>query len=70
MRCASQPIEISGREISLTLSIGISIFPEGGRTAEELLRNADTAMYSAKDTGRNCLCLFDGESVGSEPCTT
>jgi diguanylate cyclase (GGDEF)-like protein len=59
MRNASQPIEISGREISLTLSLGISIFPDGGSSVEELLRNADTAMYSVKDTGRNSLCIFD-----------
>lgn len=55
IRNASQPIEIRGRQISLTLSIGISIFPEGGRTVEELLRNADTAMYTVKNTGRNNL---------------
>ncbi|QNI31600.1 diguanylate cyclase [Alloacidobacterium dinghuense] len=59
MRNASQPMAISGREVSLTLSIGISIFPEGGRTPEELLRNADTAMYTVKDTGRNSLCVFN-----------
>ena len=59
MRNASQRIEISGRQISLTLSVGISIFPEGGRTAEELLRNADTAMYTVKDAGRNSLAFFD-----------
>ena len=38
IRNASQPVEISGRTINLTLSIGVSIFPENGRTAEELLR--------------------------------
>jgi diguanylate cyclase (GGDEF)-like protein len=59
IRNASQPIEISGRKISLTLSVGVSIFPEGGRTAEELLRNADAAMYTVKDTGRNSLRVFD-----------
>lgn len=59
MRNTSQPIDISGREVSLTLSVGVSIFPEGGRTAEELLRNADTAMYTVKDAGRNSLCVFD-----------
>jgi diguanylate cyclase (GGDEF)-like protein len=58
MRNASRPIAIRGREISLTLSVGISIFPEGGRNAEELLRNADTAMYSVKDTGRNSFCAL------------
>jgi diguanylate cyclase (GGDEF)-like protein len=59
MRNTSRPITISGREISLTISVGIAIFPEGGRTAEELLRNADDAMYRVKDTGRNNLCVFD-----------
>jgi diguanylate cyclase (GGDEF)-like protein len=59
IRCASQPVEISGQKISLTLSLGVSTFPEGGGTAEELLRNADAAMYNAKDSGRNRLCVFD-----------
>jgi diguanylate cyclase (GGDEF)-like protein len=58
MRNASQPIEISDRTISVTLSVGIAIFPEGGSTAEELLRNADSAMYRVKDTGRNNFCVF------------
>jgi diguanylate cyclase (GGDEF)-like protein len=59
IRNAAQPIEISGREISLTLSVGVSIFPEAGRVAEELLRSADAAMYVVKDTGRNSLRIFD-----------
>jgi diguanylate cyclase (GGDEF)-like protein len=59
IRSASQPVEIGGRKISLTLSVGVSIFPEDGRTADELLRNADAAMYTAKDSGRNSLCVFD-----------
>jgi diguanylate cyclase (GGDEF)-like protein len=58
IRSASQPVEISGQKISLTLSVGVSIFPEGGRSAERLLRNADAAMYTVKDTGRNSLCVF------------
>jgi diguanylate cyclase (GGDEF)-like protein len=56
---ASQPVEIGSRRISLTLSVGVSIFPENGRTAEELLRNADAAMYTVKDSGRNSICVFD-----------
>jgi diguanylate cyclase (GGDEF)-like protein len=59
IRNTAQPIEISGREVSLTLSVGVSIFPEGGRVAEELLRNADAAMYTVKETGRNSLRVFD-----------
>jgi diguanylate cyclase (GGDEF)-like protein len=59
IRNASEPVEISGRKIIMTLSVGITIFPENGRTAEELLRNADAAMYTVKDSGRNSLCVFD-----------
>jgi diguanylate cyclase (GGDEF)-like protein len=59
IRNTSQPVEIDGRAINLTLSVGVSIFPEGGRTVEELLRNSDAAMYNVKDTGRNGLCVFD-----------
>lgn len=56
---ASQPVEISRRKIGLTVSVGASVFPEDGRTAEELLRNADAAMYTVKDSGRNSFCMFD-----------
>jgi diguanylate cyclase (GGDEF)-like protein len=59
IRTVSQPVEVGDRHISLTVSVGIAIYPEGGCTVEELLRNADAAMYSVKDTGRNDLCVFD-----------
>lgn len=59
IRNVSQPVEVSGRGISLTVSVGIAIYPQGGSTDEELLRNADTAMYSVKNEGRNGLCVFD-----------
>jgi diguanylate cyclase (GGDEF)-like protein len=59
IRNASKPVEIGGRRISLTLSVGVSVFPENGRTADDLLRNADAAMYAVKDTGRNGFRLFD-----------
>jgi predicted signal transduction protein with EAL and GGDEF domain len=45
-----EPFVIEGQEIHVTASIGISVYPEDGRT---LLRNADIALYRAKDTGRN-----------------
>jgi diguanylate cyclase (GGDEF)-like protein len=59
IRSASHPVEIGGRQISLTLSIGISVFPENGLTAEDLLRHADAAMYTVKDSGRNSFRIFD-----------
>jgi len=48
-----QPLAVDNNELFVTASIGISVFPDDGRTAEILLRNADTAMYRAKEKGRN-----------------
>jgi len=42
-----------GHDVSVTTSIGISVFPEDGESADVLLKNADSAMYQAKDSGRN-----------------
>jgi diguanylate cyclase (GGDEF)-like protein len=66
---ASQPVEIGARKISLTLSVGVSMFPEGGRTAEELLRNADAAMYTVKDSGGNSVCVFDNSLMTEHHAT-
>jgi len=49
----ARPIEISGHEISSTVSIGVSIFPEDGLDTDELLKHADIAMYKAKEAGKN-----------------
>ena len=49
----TQPFNIEGHEVFISASIGISIFPSDGRTVEALLKNADTAMYHAKEQGRN-----------------
>lgn len=44
----AQPCEIGGVTVSVRPSIGVAIYPEHGRSAQELLKNADTAMYAAK----------------------
>ncbi len=49
----AQPFNIEGREILTSMSIGISMYPDDGETGEDLVRAADTAMYSAKLRGRN-----------------
>lgn len=48
-----RPFVIDGREILLTASIGIAVFPDDGDDAATLLKHADTAMYDAKDSGRD-----------------
>ncbi|MDA8083793.1 MAG: GGDEF domain-containing response regulator [Nitrospiraceae bacterium] len=49
----SRPFDVDGRTCSIGVSIGISIFPASGEDAEDLLRNADAAMYEVKATGKN-----------------
>jgi len=48
-----KPLDIDGHGLIITASIGISVFPDDARQAESLMKNADTAMYRAKDCGRN-----------------
>jgi diguanylate cyclase (GGDEF)-like protein len=49
---------IQGRSLSVSCSMGISIFPEHGADSETLIKNADAAMYSAKESGRNNFRFF------------
>lgn len=55
------PIQLKNQEIYITASIGISIYPRDGKVSEELLQNADTAMYRAKEQGRNLYQFFSSE---------
>jgi diguanylate cyclase (GGDEF)-like protein len=48
-----EPIQIADRELCVTVSIGISVYPQDGEDAEALVMNADAAMYRAKDHGRD-----------------
>lgn len=54
----ARAFEISGHELSVSCSIGVSVYPRDGEDLETLMRNADTAMYEAKRTGRNLVCFF------------
>ena len=49
----ARPMDISDHEISTTVSIGVSLYPEDGTEADELLKHADIAMYKAKELGKN-----------------
>ncbi|PNV97004.1 diguanylate phosphodiesterase [Pseudomonas protegens] len=59
MQKMKEPIELGGRRMVMTTSIGISVFPDDGKTCEELLKNADLALYQSKDCGRNSLHFFN-----------
>jgi len=56
-----RPLDIDGRSIQITASIGISLYPSDGGDTETLIRNADAAMYLAKDDGRNTMRYYSSE---------
>ena len=57
----SQPVIAEERELIVTPSIGIAVFPDDGRDAETLIRNSDAAMYHAKELGRANYQFFTAE---------
>ncbi|HQW39318.1 MAG TPA: EAL domain-containing protein, partial [Usitatibacteraceae bacterium] len=54
----SEPVTLEGQVLSVSPSIGIAVFPRDGTTADTLIRNADAAMYLAKDRGRSNFQFF------------
>lgn len=54
-----RPFLVEGREIQLTVSAGVALFPEHGRTAPELVKHADIAMFQAKEAGRDGFQFYD-----------
>ncbi len=56
----ARPIEFEGQELVIHSSIGIALYPEDGTKGEELIRNADSAMFRAKQRGGGCV-LFGSE---------
>ncbi|HEY7883350.1 MAG TPA: EAL domain-containing protein [Cellvibrionaceae bacterium] len=60
----ARPVEVAGHDISITVSIGISVFPEDGDGTDELLKNADIAMYKAKEAGKNN-CQFYAKGMSA-----
>ncbi|MEE8365248.1 MAG: diguanylate cyclase [Gammaproteobacteria bacterium] len=49
----AQPIRVDQQEVKVSASVGIAIYPENGNTPEDLIRQADRAMYRVKDSGKN-----------------
>lgn len=55
----AKPFQLGESEIYVTASIGVTLFPHDGKTVDELLMNADIAMYHAKACGKNVYKMFD-----------
>jgi diguanylate cyclase (GGDEF)-like protein len=54
-----EPVHLPGGDVFMTASVGISLYPQDGETAETLLKHADVAMYHAKSSGRNNYQFYD-----------
>lgn len=57
----NEPYDIEGQQLDIGVSIGLAIAPADGKSADQLLKNADLAMYRAKADGRGSYCFFEPE---------
>ncbi len=61
LRAIAEPHSIDQHDLHVTTSIGVSVYPDDGENAESLIKNADTAMYQAKEQGRQSFQFFKPE---------
>ena len=61
LNALARPFRLDNREVHVTASIGVSVYPEDGDTSVMLLKHADAAMYLAKELGRNCFQFYTRE---------
>lgn len=54
-----KPINLSGHELNITASLGVTVYPDDSADADRLVRHADQAMYRAKAMGKDCYYIFD-----------
>ncbi|HEY8554619.1 MAG TPA: EAL domain-containing protein [Burkholderiales bacterium] len=59
LAAVSEPVRLDEHEVSVTASLGISIYPYDGHDVETLMKHADAAMYQAKEAGRNSFFFYD-----------
>ena len=61
---AATQINVEGRMVRATISVGIAVYPLHGQTLADLTRCADVALYQAKEGGRNRVVLYEAEVAG------
>jgi diguanylate cyclase (GGDEF)-like protein/PAS domain S-box-containing protein len=57
--CLRQPFQVAGQPVHVSASVGVALYPHDGSHQEELVRNADVAMYQMKSQGKNGYSFFD-----------
>ncbi|WP_372875051.1 EAL domain-containing protein [Pseudomonas sp.] len=65
LACLAQPFVLEGREFFVTASIGIALSPQDGNELSQLMKNADTAMYHAKEHGKNNFQFYQADMNAS-----
>lgn len=63
LRQVGEPLTLEGHDLTLTTSIGLARYPEDGEDAESLIKAADTAMYQAKEKGRNLVQVYHPQQL-------
>jgi len=59
--CLAEPVTLNGYEHTVTASMGISLYPDDATNGQEMIRNADAAMYQAKGAGRNAFQFYTSD---------
>lgn len=67
LKAVSAPLAIHEGDVTLTVSLGVTMFPEGGKDSGALVKSADEALYRAKSRGRNCYEDFTPETPSQTP---
>jgi len=62
LQAVQEPVSLNGYAASVSIGIGITLFPEHGCTVDTLIRHADQAMYEAKESGKNACVLYHPNS--------
>jgi diguanylate cyclase (GGDEF)-like protein/PAS domain S-box-containing protein len=64
-----RPFDLPGACVGVTASIGVSVFPDDAADAGALIKHADSAMYTAKQAGKDCLAFYTSGPAANEPAT-
>jgi diguanylate cyclase (GGDEF)-like protein/PAS domain S-box-containing protein len=64
-RCLEMRVTHAGKDLRVSLSFGLAVYPTHGHAVEELLIKADIALYQSKNRGRNCVTVWNGDTLSA-----